>query len=105
MEETTFNQSSCPEKGDSCVGIGVQYAEVSLPVKLSPEAIVGSIKTECCGEPRIFVSQNCHGKNGSGCRLIITQSLCIKIPLEYKTTAEAGESTINCRNSCHPGCR
>lgn len=75
-------------------------AEVSLPVRLQPNAAIGEISTECCGEPVVTVRQFCGSR--CGCEIVITQTVCVSIPVEYGAEAQAGDPGVICRKS---GCR
>lgn len=87
----TNSVCSCPN--DSCVKIGYQYADISVPVELKPSAAVGDIVIECCGEPNVSCRES---KCGDSCEVIITQKVSIKIPINYQVSARAGNSTVNC---------
>lgn len=88
-----------PEEGTSCTGVGTQYADVSLHVRVQPYALLGEVKAACCGEPAVTVRQAC-----GGCEITITQPVCIRIPVEYGAGAEAGELTVRCRCAPDGGC-
>lgn len=75
-----------------------QHADVQLPVNLEPVTIVGEIITECCGEPSIVCKTNCDCHNNNYCELVITQTICIVIPIEYGVTMCVGKSNIKCED-------
>lgn len=88
-----------PEKRD-CEKVGYQYADVSIPIEICPDASLGDIKTECCGEPYI----KCEGEPCSNsCNIVITQSIKIKIPLKVGIRAIQGSGYIVCGDDC--GCK
>ncbi|MEG1501163.1 MAG: hypothetical protein RR396_04335, partial [Clostridiales bacterium] len=91
------------KKSLTCTSITSQYADVSLPLKVKPYAIVGKLEAECCGEPIVAVHP-CQGANCScGCEITITQTVCIRIPVEYGADANTGDITAVCkRNQCCP---
>lgn len=78
----------------TCTSVSRQYADVCLPVKVDPFAVIGEVKTECCGEPVVTVRQGC---GCGGCEITVMQSICISIPVEYGTTIEAGKPAVNCK--------
>ena len=91
------------DAGTACTGVAAQLVDVSLPIKIKPSAVVGEIDTECCGEPVVTIRQStCCGK---GCHIIITQSICITIPVEFSADAEEGEISAVCRRACTGGCK
>jgi hypothetical protein len=75
-----------------------QYADVLLPVKLEPVTIVGEITTECCGEPSVVCKNNCDCHSNNYCELVITQTICIVIPIEYGINTSTGKSNIKCKD-------
>ena len=84
--------------GDAtCVSISTQMADVSLPVGFRPNAMIGEIRTECRCEPTVTVHQLC----GSRCsyEIVIMQTVCVSIPIEYSAEVQAGEPTVICRKT------
>ncbi|MEG0830641.1 MAG: hypothetical protein RSD88_08660 [Anaerovoracaceae bacterium] len=86
-------------KALTCTSVHSQCAEVSVPLELKPYATLGELETECCGEPIITLHQNQGSTCSCGCELTITQSVCIRIPLEYGTKADVGETTSCCKRT------
>ncbi|NLK94266.1 MAG: hypothetical protein GX275_03595 [Clostridiales bacterium] len=72
----------------------VQYAEVSVPIKIKPIATVGGIKSECVGEPMISYCKCHYNEDGKAIEIVVTQTLRIKVPVEYSTVATEGEASI-----------
>ncbi|MEG1687102.1 MAG: hypothetical protein RR022_02945 [Angelakisella sp.] len=94
-------QTSCGDQKENttCTSVSAQYMDVSVPIWLRPFATVGTLKTECCSEP-VLSLRSCQGTNGScGCELTITQTICVRIPVEYDTYAEVGEPLVCCKKS------
>lgn len=79
----------------ACTTVGLQYADISVPVELKPNAIIGKIKTECCGKPLICCKEN---SISNTCEITITQKVCIKIPISYSAAAIIGDVDIHCCN-------
>ncbi len=94
MEES-IDRSRFSQNNSTCVSVGSQCAQVSLPVNLKPYALLGEIKTECCGEPNISLRTGCSGKY----EMIITQTICIKIPIEYGACVRTGGIYVNCNQN------
>lgn len=89
--------NSQPKKIKTCKRNAHQFADISLPVKLKPVTIVGEISTECIGEPSII----CDYSNNL-CEIVITQTICITIPIEYGVKPNVGKSNIKCKDK---GCQ
>lgn len=70
------------------------FMEINVPVDIMPKAKTGKIESECCGEPKV-TCEECP-KGCKGCRLVITQKVCIKIPLSYEIEIRPGESKADC---------
>lgn len=83
-----------------CISVGYQYADIKIPIELKPDVTVGQIETECCGEPVAVCINN---KSEKTCEIILTQKICIKIPVRYSTTACIGEAEADCHGCC--GCK
>lgn len=86
-----------PEQPGACLRISTQMADVSLPVRLRPSAVIGEIRTECCCEPSVSVRPLGCGR--CGCEIVITQTVCISIPVEYGAEAQAGDPMVICRRT------
>lgn len=88
-----------------CSKINYQYADIGVPVKVTPYAKVGRIKTECVGEPTVQCGDNC-SKRKDGCEVFISQNICVRIPIEYGAATRVGEPVINCgKCGSQGGCR
>lgn len=96
-------QALCAEKQQpiTCTSVTSQYADVSVPLKLSPYANVGALVTECCGEPVLALRPCQSGNCSCGCEITITQTICIRIPIEYGTAADVGGTTAICKKNCN----
>lgn len=86
----------CGCQQDGCEKTGYQYADISFPVELKPDADIGKITVECCGEPMVDCSER---ECASSSELIITQRVNIKIPVHFQVTACMGETYISCGNN------
>ena len=88
-------------KPESCRKVGYEYADISIPVEVRPNAVVGPIETECCGEPSVVCApDDC----GEGCRIIITQRVRIKIPVKCGVETIPGYSYVTCAPDGAPPC-
>lgn len=83
----------CDGRGDGCTTVNYQYANISVPIEVKPTTATGEVTIECCDEPCIECSAN---ECGNGLDIVITQKVCVKIPIKYQIEACAGEESINC---------
>ena len=51
-------QRECKCGDDGCTKISRQYAEISVPIELKPNATVEDVSVECCGEPSVMCREN-----------------------------------------------
>ena len=80
-----------PELGDPDGGIAPGTPLV--PIELKPNATIGCIESECCGEPSVYCKEN---YTGNSCEITVTQKILIKIPVEFNVIACVGEEQISC---------
>ncbi len=71
------------------------HTNVKLPVEFEPEANVGKIEIECCGDPEIKCE--CNGKGGIDA--VIFQNVFVKIPICYDVKVKTGRSQTDCKCS------
>lgn len=70
-----------------------QYAEVKTPVTVKPKALLGEIEAKCYGDPQVkMVEGPCKG----ACELMISQKICIRIPIAYEVETKVGPDCVNC---------
>ena len=95
----------CQEKQDGeeqalerCIALTYQSAAVSVPIIVRPKVSTGNINTFCCGEPSIKPSpyKIICSQSGGSCSFILTQSICIEIPIEFSAEAAASCPYIEC---------
>ena len=87
------NDMQKPEYCDDCKKECTLYTGVSVPVELEPDAKVGRIEVECCGNPEIKIEGCCDCKE----RVVITQKFFVKIPICFEMKTEIGKSEIECK--------
>ncbi|MEG1743053.1 MAG: hypothetical protein RR246_02690 [Clostridia bacterium] len=93
--ESLSNPSVPCECADSiCSKISYQYAKIGVPVEIKPNVSVGKITSDCCDEPIVCCKSRCD----NSCSIIISQNICIKIPIKYDIGADIGESFVTCEN-------
>ena len=86
-------------KKNECSKLVYQYADISLPMELKPDVKVGKIEMECCGEPDITCKKT---DPKDKCEFVITQKICLKIPVCYKVETCVGKKSVccNCDKPC-----
>lgn len=65
---------------DGCAGECDVYTDISIPLEIEPEAKIGEVKVECCGDPSVKMEPVKHGCY----KIVITQKIIIKIPVCYE---------------------
>ena len=80
-----------------CGSFASQLADISIPLEICPDAKLGRIETECCGEPYIQCE---HEPCGSNLNIIVTQSVKIKIPVKFAIKTIEGNGFIKCSDDC-----
>lgn len=83
----------CKECSDNCKKLAKHYIDINLPVEIKPDANVGKIEMECCGEPEVLCD---NPPSARTCHLMLVQKVCIKIPITYTFKHEVSESMIDC---------
>lgn len=83
----------CDCSDGECAKTGIQYANVSTTVDIAPCVKIGEIETECLGAPEVCCSEN---QCKESCKVVITQKIRIKIPIQYSFKARVGESDVDC---------
>lgn len=98
----------CPEecKRESCTAYTYQSASVSVPVTVRPKVKTGTISTFCCGEPQISQSpfRLVCSPNSGNCSFLLTQNICIEIPIEISADAVTCCPYINCSDTSTEFC-
>jgi hypothetical protein len=92
-EDYTPEHDGC--KKEDCNKKAEQYVDISLPIEVCPDADLGKIETECCGQPHVECEQE---PCGSSLSIIITQSVKIKIPVRFGVKTIEGNGYIKCCN-------
>lgn len=79
----------------SCTRTFFQKETVCVPVKVTPFATPGGATATCCGEPRVVTDGQCVG-NRTSCNFVVTQTLCIEIPIQFGAEIETGDAVVQC---------
>ena len=91
---------------EGCTAFTYQSASVSVPITVKPKVSTGNINTFCYGEPSVSPSPYkivCNSKSGN-CSFILTQNICIEIPIEFSAEALAGCPNIECFDTSGKAC-
>lgn len=90
-------EEKMPQKTQTCPAVGVQTANVCLPVKVSPFSVTGPARVHCCGEPLVLPhNDHCHGKPNGTCEFTISQKIKVEIPVEFGATVHVGDTFVDC---------
>lgn len=91
-----FTAENNPEDG-SCPVVGFQKASVCVPVLVAPFAHTGTTITKCCGDPVVTSGDKpCPGKKNGVCAFTISQTICVKVPVNFGATATVGDTFVDC---------
>ncbi len=96
MNQEEYNEmefGGCDGRNDGCTTLNYQYANISVPVEVKPKTTTGDVTIECCDEP---VIECCTNECKDGLDIVITQKVCIKIPIRYQIETCVGEESIKC---------
>ncbi|MGN0517895.1 MAG: hypothetical protein ACI4II_04135 [Acutalibacteraceae bacterium] len=91
--DASSSECKCPK--DECVKNCYHYADISVPIEMKPNAKLGDVSIECCGEPSV---ECCENKCGYTCEITVKQKISIRIPIRYEVDVNMDESAINCDN-------
>lgn len=92
--DTLKVNEKCEDKMDSfitCERTLHQKAKISLPISIEPFVVSGKIKARCCGDTEVSI--DCK----DNCSYVITQDICIEIPLKYGVSVEINEEYTECK--------
>ena len=96
MDEIIDLSSKCPH-AQTCPVVSTQTATVCLPVTVTPYAKPGTIEIVCCGGPVIDrFCDRCFGKINGSCKFTITQTIKVKIPVEFGANVSIGDTYVKC---------
>ncbi len=89
--DVSAGECSCGD--DGCTKTARHYADISVPIELSPNTSLGDVSVECCGEPTVVCRENmCN----NSCKITVKQKLSVVIPIHYEVDVSMGKSDINC---------
>lgn len=86
----------CEELG-TCEAVAFQPLSISVPVTVTPFVNEGEATTHCCGDP-IVIREPAGGDciHDGNCTFIITQKICVRIPVTFGATASLGHTFVRC---------
>ena len=92
LKENIVNQED-----ETCSATGYQSSTVCVPVTVTPFARVGATATSCCGDPVISSStRRCTGSRNGSCSFIISQRICVTVPVEFGASAAVDSVYVSC---------
>ena len=89
-----MDEKSC--QTGRCDKTVVQCVDVDAPVVLTPSATVGTVTVSCQGTPSVTCTTD---PSGTSCSVVMTQQVCVTIPIRYGVSLTSGEPTIACAGS------
>lgn len=98
------------QKPPACHNVFYQTDLISVPVKVTPFAKAGPVKTVCCGSPIITTGECTQGTTGKVCEFTITQKICVKLPLAFGASVFIDHARVQCGGisetecDCKPPC-
>ena len=100
-ESVNFNHDDCTDisesTGETCPAAGYQKVTVSVPVTVIPFAYAGTPKTKCCGHPVVISGEDhCIGTKNGKCTFIISQTICVEVPIEFGAKTAVGDTYVDC---------
>lgn len=100
--------NTCNEMGQqikTCKIMARQDTTISVPVSIKPKVSTGIANVYCCGESKIIPSMcvpKCKSYSASTeCCFVLTQHICIEIPVEISADVQASTPSVEC---CIPPC-
>jgi len=91
-----------PEDGLDCDPDGVcrrvirQRATISVPICIAPVVYTQGASAQCWGPPSFTPIGPCHTVVEGCCRFIMSQNICVTVPVEFSAEAITGEPSIRC---------
>jgi hypothetical protein len=95
--DTLEGKENCEKEMETfitCEKVVHQKTKVSLPISVEPFVIPGKIKARCCGTTKVTIDPFNECKDN--CNYVITQEICIEIPLKFGVSTEIKESFVEC---------
>ncbi len=86
-------------ENDNCSSIIEKFLTICLPVTTTPSVNIGTIQTECCGNPIISLKNPgscCNDVNDGCCKFTIVQKMKIEIPVTFNATTSVDNLFVDC---------
>ena len=83
--------------GNKNIVIAYKKANVSVPITIKPKVDTKDAITFCYGDP-VLRKRTCNCRNccRSHCNFVLSQNICIEIPVEISADAIVKEACISC---------
>jgi hypothetical protein len=95
--DTLEGKDNCEKEMESfitCEKIVHQKTKVSLPISVEPFVVPGKIRTRCYGTTKVSIDPFNECKDN--CKNVITQEICIEIPLKFGVLIDIKDSFAEC---------
>jgi len=77
--------------------IAQKKANISVPITVTPRVDKLDAISYCCGDPVIIQrSCQCERCRKLGCSFVLSQNICIEIPIEFSADAVITDACIDC---------
>ncbi len=92
------NLTNAKQLDEACETVAYLPMRISAPVTVTPFMRELPANVSCCGDPTIIsIPNSCRGSgNSRRCSFVITQNLCIEIPIEIGAMSNVGNLCIKC---------
>lgn len=78
-----------------CPAVGYVPISVCSPVTVTPFTNVLPTRTFCCGSPTVMPgTTSCPGVENGSAEFIISQNICVRVPIEIGATSEVGNPIV-----------
>ncbi len=81
----------------ACNVVEYSYANISVPVSIAPYAEIGKITSKCYGKAKVTNGNEMPSGSACGCcTFVVSQNICVEIPIEFGTSVVTGGAYIDC---------
>jgi len=85
------------DEDKNCTVIAHKKANISVPITVKPRVKTKEANTFCVGEPVVLKKTlECKNQHNPSCSFVLSQNVCIEIPVEIAADAIVREASIDC---------